>query len=95
MGNQFAGSQSGQQIADCRLGGHPSSVLDVDDSLLVPVGDPGERHPERPMCVVDSLLHDLFYSRFRRRLDAAVSCRPFCVDIPRKTLVVISLEELS
>jgi hypothetical protein len=57
MSNQFAGSQSGQQIADCRLGGRPSSVLDVEDSLLGPVSDPGEGHPKRPVTVSDSLLH--------------------------------------
>ncbi len=57
MRNQFAGSQSRQQIADCRLGGRPSSVLDVEDSLLGPEGDPGEGHPERPVRVIDSLLH--------------------------------------
>jgi hypothetical protein len=57
MRNQFAGSQSRQQIADCRLGGRPSSVLDLDDSLLDSVGDPGERHPKRPVRVIDSLSH--------------------------------------
>jgi hypothetical protein len=57
MRNQFAGSQSRQQIADCRLGGRPSSVPDLDDSLLGSVGDPGERHPKRPVRVIDSLSH--------------------------------------
>ena len=35
MSNQFARSQSREQIADCRLGRRPSSVLEFDDILLV------------------------------------------------------------
>ena len=68
MGNQFAGSQSREEIADCRLRGRPSRVFDVDDSLLGPIGDPGERHHERPMCIIDSLLHrnSPFCASFRR-----------------------------
>jgi predicted nucleic acid-binding protein len=31
-----------------------SSVLDVDDGLLGPVGDPGEHHAERPVRVSDA-----------------------------------------
>jgi hypothetical protein len=57
MSSQFAGSQGRQQIADCCLGGRPSSVLDIGDILLGAVGNPGERHPERPVRVNDSLSH--------------------------------------
>jgi hypothetical protein len=57
MSNQFAGSQGRKQIVDRCLGGRPSSVLDIDDILLAAVGDPGERQPERPVRVNDSLLH--------------------------------------
>jgi hypothetical protein len=57
MRNQLAGSQSRLQIADCRLGGRPPSVLDIDDGLLGPVGEPGENHGEGPTCVLDSPLH--------------------------------------
>ena len=70
MSNQFARSQGRQQIADCRLGGRPPCVaLDVDDGLLGPTGDPGEGHRERPVCVIDSLLHrnGPFYAGFPPR----------------------------
>jgi hypothetical protein len=32
-------------------------MLDIDDSPLAAVGDPGDRHRERPVRVNDSLLH--------------------------------------